>query len=83
MRIICVALIGRCIRDKNSENEVETQKFPLGFSDVYCPAHKNFMKRCAGHVSIYSHFPHEFKVNSVQGGARVSSFLFCVVAIGV
>ena len=38
-------------------------------------------------MTIFSQVPaqtlSEFRVNSLQGGARVSSFLFRVVAIGV
>ena len=45
------------------------------------------MMRLGGHVTIFSQVPAqalvEFRVNSVQGGARVSSSLFRVVAIGV
>ena len=45
------------------------------------------MTRLGGHVTIFSQVPaqrlDEFRVNSVRGGARVSSFLFRAVAIGV
>ena len=45
------------------------------------------MTRLGGHVTIFSQVPaqtlDEFRVNSVHGGARVSSFHFCVVAIGL
>ena len=45
------------------------------------------MTRLGGHVTIFSQAPaqtlDEFRVNSVHGGARVSSFLFRAVAIGL
>ena len=45
------------------------------------------MRRLGGHVTISSQVPaqtlDEFRVHSVHGGARVSSFLFRAVAIGV
>ena len=45
------------------------------------------MTRLGGHVTIFSQVPAQtldkFRVNSVHGGARVSSFLFRAVAIGV
>ena len=40
-----------------------------------------------GHVTIFSQVPaqtlDEFRVNSVHGGVRVSSFIFRAVAVGV
>ena len=45
------------------------------------------MTSLGGHVTIFSQVPAqtlaEFRDNSLQGGARVSSFLFGAVAIGV
>ena len=45
------------------------------------------MTRLGGHVTIFSQVPaqtlDEFRVNSVYGGAWVSLFLFCAVAIGL
>ena len=45
------------------------------------------MTRLGGHLTIFSQVPaqtlDEFRVNSVHGGARVSSFLFRAVAIGL
>ena len=45
------------------------------------------MTRLGGHVTILSQVPAqtlaEFRDNSLQGGARVSLFLFRAVAIGV
>ena len=45
------------------------------------------MTRLGGHITIFSQVPaqtlDEFRVNSVHGGARVSSFLLRAVAMGV
>ena len=45
------------------------------------------MTRLGGHVTVFSQVPAQalvkFRVNSVQGGARVSLSLFRAVAIGV
>ena len=45
------------------------------------------MMRLGSHVTIFSQVPAqtlaEFRDNSLQGGSRVSSFLFRTVAIGV
>ena len=45
------------------------------------------MTSLGGHVTIFCQVPpqtlDEFRVNSVHGGARVNSFLFHAVAIGV
>ena len=77
-----------CTRDENSETRGRNSKnLTKKFSDVFFLAHGKLMTRLGGHVTIFSQVPaqmlDEFRVNSVHGGARVSSFLFRAVAIGL
>ena len=73
---------------KTQRNEVEIQKnLTRKFSDVDILSHGKLMTHLGSHVTIFSQVPAqtlaEFRVNSLQGGARVSLFLFRAVAIGV
>ena len=75
-------------RDENSETRGRNSKnLTRKFSDVFFLAHGKLMTRLGGHVTIFSQVPaqtlDEFRVNSVHGGAWVSSFLFRAVALGL